>query len=31
MGYRKVGYLEQIYYIVSYKIKEVIKRWILHR
>jgi hypothetical protein len=26
MSYRKVGYLEQCYYIIRYKIKEIIKK-----
>lgn len=27
MGYRKVGYLEQIFYIIKYKVSAAIKKW----
>jgi len=26
MGYRKVGYLEQVWYIIKYKLGEVFRR-----
>ena len=27
MGYRKVGYLEQIFYIIKYKASQAMKKW----